>query len=108
MTAEEVKELIHSQAAHGLALKNHGMTLEQALIQPQRITVIERITQAGGNRDRNLDVWLVGQENSPDGYKIVLREDGMQFGLASGGFASDKHPILVGWYGSLKAAFLGM
>ncbi len=108
MTVEEVKELIVLQAAHGLAAKNPGMTLEQALIPPQRIAVIERIVRAGKASDKILDVWLVGQENLPDGNKIILREEGMRFGLASRGFATDRHPILVGWYGSLKAAFLGM
>lgn len=108
MTVENVKELIRLQAAHGLAAKNHGMTLEQMLIPPRRIAVIERIVQAGSTTDKELEVWLVGQENSHDGYQIILREDGIKFGLASGGFASDKHPILVGWYGSLKSAFLGM
>jgi len=52
--------------------------------------------------------WLVGQEDAADGYKIVMREDGKQFGLASAGFAHDKHRILVGWYGTLLSAFLAM
>ena len=59
-------------------------------------------------KDENLTVWLVGQENPPDGYKIVLLEDGSQFGLASNGFLNDKAPILVGWYGDLLTTFLGM
>src|SRR5215472_4398786 len=42
------------------------------------------------------------------GYKIVLRNDGSQFGLASNGFPHDKFPILLGWYGDLLTTFLGM
>lgn len=108
MTVEEVKERIHLQAADCLAVKNHGITLEEALVAPQRIVITERIVRAGMTRDKNLNVWLVGQENSHDGYKIILQEDGTQFGLASSGFASDKHSILAGWYGTLKSAFLSM
>ena len=36
-----------------------------------------------------------------DGYKIIMRDDGLQFGLASSGFPNDKDPISAGWYGSL-------
>jgi len=53
-------------------------------------------------------VWVVGQENSSNGYKIIMRDDGEQFGLASVGFPNDKHLILDGWYGSLLSAFLAM
>jgi hypothetical protein len=59
-------------------------------------------------KDRIQDVWLVGKENANDGYRIVVREEDSQFGLASPGFGNDKHLILTGWYGSLKAAFLAM
>jgi hypothetical protein len=55
-----------------------------------------------------LNAWLVGQEGTADDYKIVMREDGKQFGLASVGFPHDKHLILVGWYSSLLSAFLAM
>lgn len=58
-------------------------------------------------KDQKLNVWLVGQED-PRGYKIVMRDDGLQFGLASCGFPTDKEPILVGWYGGLISAFLSM
>jgi hypothetical protein len=37
-----------------------------------------------------------------------MREDGLQFGLASNGFPNDRFPVFVGWYGSLKSAFLAM
>jgi hypothetical protein len=96
------------QVAQYPATKNHGITLEQALVLPQRISVIDRVVRAARVTDQNLDVWLVGQEKQPGGYKIIMREDKMQFGLASPGFPTDKYPVLVGWYGSLTSAFLGM
>ena len=89
-------------------MNDHRITLEDALITPQIISVIARQVKDGHMKDENLTVWLVGQENRPDGYKIVLRDDGSQFGLASSGFPQDKVPILVGWYGDLLTTFLGM
>lgn len=50
----------------------------------------------------------MGREDSSDGYMIIMREDGMQFGLASKGFPSDPLLILTGWYGNLISAFLAM
>jgi hypothetical protein len=86
----------------------HRITLANALVPPKALTVIWRTTKNGRLRDEELQVWLVGQESSPDGYKIIVRDDGQQFGLASSGFPSDKHLILVGWYGSLLSAFMAM
>lgn len=37
-----------------------------------------------------------------------MREDGLQIGLASVGFPHDTAAILVGWYGDLLTAFMGM
>jgi len=62
----------------------------------------------GNIEDEVISAWLVGQEDSNGGYKIVMRDDGLQFGLASNGFPSDKHPILCGWYGNLHSAFAAM
>ena len=107
MTIEEVRERIRAQAGDGREI-NHGISLAQALMPPQKISVIERTVKDGRLKDRNLSVWLVGEEPSPGGYKIIMREDGMNFGLASPGFPRDPHPILTGWYGSLMSAFLGM
>lgn len=70
--------------------------------------IIERTVTDGQLKDRELSVWLIGEEPSTDGYKIIMRDDGRIFGLASAGFSTDRHPILVGWYGSLMAAFIGM
>jgi hypothetical protein len=109
MTADQVRELIRVQSAADLTTTNdHRISLEQALVTPQRISVIARQIADGRLKDQALNVWLVGQEESSDGYKIIMRDDGLQFGLASTGFPNDRDPILVGWYGSLLSAFLGM
>jgi hypothetical protein len=67
---------------------------------------VPRQVKNGHTSDESLNVWL-GQENRPDGYKIVLR-DGTQFGLASNGFLYEEFPILVGWYGDWMTTFLSM
>jgi hypothetical protein len=109
MTVEEVTEIVRLQAADDLrTIYCHGITLEQALVAPKKISVIARSVRGSKISDQQLEVWLVGLENSHDGYKIIMRDDGLQFGLASHGFPSDKHPILVGWYGSLRSACIGM
>ena len=90
-------------------LKNdHKIDLGQTLVLPQKISVIVRSVKNGRLKDRIESVWLVGQENSSDGYKIVMREADRQFGLASPGFSNDKHLVLAGWYGGLKSTFLSM
>jgi hypothetical protein len=109
MTVEEVRTLVRRQSTESLAAVNdHRITLLDALVAPRIISVIARHVKNGRVKDETLTVWLVGQENTPDGYKIVLRDDGSQFGLASSGFPQDKIPILVGWYGDLLTTFLGM
>ena len=108
MTIEEVETLVRSESADRLATVNHGITLKDALVAPRLISVIARDVRKGRATDEKLTVWLVGQEKRPDGYKIILRDDGLRFGLASKGFPHDKDPILVGWYGDLLNTFLGM
>jgi len=108
MTTEEVQALVRIQSAENLDVVNHSIALKDALVPPRLISVIAREVRNGRVKDENLTAWLVGQESRPDGYKIILREDGMQFGLASKGFPHDKGPILVGCYGSLLNTFLGM
>ena len=109
MTAEEVRALVHHQSAEHLsAVNDHRITLASALVTPRMIIVIVRQVKKGRLKDENLVVWLVGQENRPDGYKMILRDDGLQFGLASRGFPDDEFPVLAGWYGNLITAFLGM
>jgi len=109
MTVEEVRELIRAQSVDRLATTNdHRISLKQALIPPQKISVIARLVERGKVKDQTVNVWLVGQESSGDGYRIIMREDGSAFGLASGGFPTDKHLMLVGWYGDLVSAFVNM
>jgi hypothetical protein len=109
ITVEEVRALVRVQSTESLAAENdHGITLGDALITPRLISVIARHVKNGQVKDEDLKVWLVGQENRTDGYKIVLRDDGSQFGLASNGFPHDKVPILAGWYGDLLTTFLSM
>jgi hypothetical protein len=109
MTVEEVRALVSIQSAGNLnAVNDHRIALKDALIAPRTICVIARQVKNGRMKDENLTVWLVGQEDRPDGYKIVLREDGMQVGLASNGFPHDKALIMDGWYGDLLTTFLGM
>ena len=109
MTVKDVQALVHIQSAENLnAVNDHHITLKDALVLPHTISVIVRQVKDGHIRDETSTVWLVGQENVPEGYKIILRSDGSQFGLASKGFPHDKAPIVVGWYGDLLTAFLGM
>jgi hypothetical protein len=109
MTVEEVRALVRRQSTGSLtAVNDHQLALQDALVEPRIIPLIARQVKSGRLKDENLTAWLVGQENRLDGYKIVLRADGSQFGLASNGFAEDKVPVLVGWYGDLLTAFLGM
>jgi hypothetical protein len=108
MTVEQVRELIRSQSEDYLSTKNdHGITLRQALVPPKLIPIIVQTVRNGRVIGREQTVWLVGKENSEGGYGIVMREDGLQFGLSSGG-PGDEHPTLVGWYGGLTSAFLSM
>lgn len=58
--------------------------------------------------DKELSVWLVGQERRDDGYRIIMRDDRLQFGLASTGLPNDESLVLDGWYGDLLSAFLSM
>lgn len=109
MTVEEVKNIIRIHVGDDRSCTNdHKISLEQVIVLPQRISVIERTVRRGRAKDQVEDVWLVGQENADDGYRIVMRDGGLQFGLAVKGFSTDKHLFLTGWYGGLKSAFLAM
>ena len=109
ITAKQVRDLIRAQSADSLTATNdRGISLKQALVPPQRISVIERMVHGGRMNDQKLEVWLVGQESPDGGYKIIMGEDGSRFGLAGSGFPADEHLVLIGWYGSLMSAFLGM
>jgi hypothetical protein len=109
MNLKDVQALVRLQSSENLSAENdHRIILKDALVEPRTISVITRQVSNGRTSDELSAVWLVGQENGPEGYKIILRGDGSQFGLASNGFPDDKTPILVGWYGNLLTAFLGM
>jgi hypothetical protein len=109
MTAGEVRNLLRAQALNQAQVVNvHGITLNDALVPPRRISIIERTIQKGQLEDKLLSVWLIGQGRSADGYRIVMREDGHAFGLASTGFPTDKHLVLMGWYGDLMSSFVSM
>ncbi|HWG18052.1 MAG TPA: hypothetical protein VN678_09330 [Acidobacteriaceae bacterium] len=106
---EEVRKLVDSQlGVNRTSVKNHGTDLLSMLVPPRAIQVIARMVKDGQVSDETIDAWLIGQEKIVDGYRIILRDDGQTFGLASKGFPTDKHPILMGWYGSLQNTFLGM
>jgi hypothetical protein len=109
MTSAEVRNLLRTQGFDEAKLTNdHGIALNDALVPPQRISIIQRTVQKGRLKDKLLSVWLIGQERFADGYRIVMREGGRVFGLASTGLPTDKHLVLVGWYGDLISAFMSM
>jgi len=109
MIAEEVQGLVRDQSTGNLtAVNGHRITLKDALVTPRIISVVSRRVVGGRIKDEILKVWLVGQESRADGYKIVLREDGSQFGLAAPGFPQYEFLSLVGWYGDLMTTFRGM
>lgn len=101
MTGSEVQALVEAQSREHLAAMSHGITLADALVPPRTMEVVWKRVERGKWKNVTLEVWLVGQEAFPDGYKLILRADGGSFGLAADGF-------LVGWYGSLVTAFLSM
>lgn len=105
MTVNEVQSLVRSQIAEDLKAKTEQrIALEHMILWPQVASVIALSTPP--LEDEELDVWLIGEE-SPEGYKIIMQNDGKQFGLAATGFPNGKRLVLVGWYGSLKSAFWG-
>jgi hypothetical protein len=106
-TVEKVREAVDQQARN-IWGENHGTSLIDLLVRPEEITVIERSVHNGAIEDRLLKVWLVAQESTVDGYRIVMSSDGSEFGLASSGWRDDQHLVLCGWYGDLESTFLGM
>ena len=82
MTVEEVRDLVHSLASNDLKCVNdHRINLQQAIVMPEEISVILRTVRNGRVKDEIQHVWLVGKENADDGYRIVMRENGRQFGF---------------------------
>jgi len=109
MTTEQVTVRVRSQAGDQLSAENcHRITLAQALVEPERISIIVRTVRNGKVSDEEEAVWLVGREPGQDGYRIVMQAEGKHFGLASSGFPRDPYPVLVGWYGDLFTTFMAM
>jgi len=111
MSPQEVRRLVENEIGNDWAVTNHHhVDLHRALVEPRKITVIERTVKNGKLRDRTLAVWLVLVErpDTEDGYRIVMKEDEAVFGLASEGFPEDKHLVLCGWYGDFMTTFRGM
>jgi hypothetical protein len=62
LTVDEVCALVRVQSAGKLSTVNHGITLNDTLVEPRAISVIDRQVKNGRIVDRVLTVWLVGQE----------------------------------------------
>jgi hypothetical protein len=111
MNSAEIERMVHDAIGDSWDVTNHhGVDLRNALVPPRLTKVIKRLAHEGKIRDEVIDAWLVLIEKpeSGVGYRIVADIDGRKFGLASEGFASDKHLVLCGWYGDFWTAFKGM
>ena len=75
MTSAEVRNLLRAQGLEEAKVTNgHGIALNDALVPPQRISIIQRTVQKGRLKDKLLSVWLVGQKRLAE--LSDLREDG--------------------------------
>ncbi len=111
MQPKDVRKSIENEIGDDWTVTNHhDVDLRRSLVEPRKITVIERIVRNGKITDRTLDVWLVLVERpeTEEGYRIVMQEAAPVFGLASQGFPNDEHLVLDGWYGDFMTAFVGM
>jgi hypothetical protein len=111
MQPHEVRKLVEDAIGDDWAVTNHHrVDLRSALVQPRKITVIERTVRNGKLRDRTVTVWLVLVEKVglDEGYRIVMKEHEAMFGLASEGFPEDEYLVLCGWYGDFMTTFQGM
>ncbi len=107
----DVRKLVEGTIGDNWASTNHHqVNLRRALVQPRKITVIERTVTNGKFRDRTVAVWLVLIEHAgpEEGYRIVMKENEPVFGLASEGFPEDEYLVLCGWYGDFMTTFQGM
>lgn len=106
MNAGDVLELIRQNCEdlEGDLTEDERFRLHRMLTPPEEVSVIFRTVAA---EDQVLRLWLVGREPGEDGYRLVLRDDGM-FGLAGTGFPTDEYLILVGFYGDLVFTFKNM
>ena len=107
-TADDIAGLVREQIGGDWSRTNaHHVDLRLALVHPKLITIIERLVKNGKVRERTFKAWLVLIEDPVigEGYRIVAKEDGSLFGLASEGFDNDRHLVLDGWYGDFLTAF---
>ncbi len=111
MTTNELKQLIENQIAGRWDETNlHGIDLRTTLIQPHKIRIIHRRVLDEKFDDEIIEVWLVLEEDKEkqEGYKIIYNESNGMFGLATDGFPTDQHPVLVGFYVDFWATFKAM
>lgn len=111
MEPRDVRKVVEDAIGDDWTVTNHHQVdLRHALVQPRRITVIERTVRNGKLRDRIATVWLVLEElvGQEEGYRIVMKENEPVFGLAAEGFPEDEHLVLCGWYGDFMSTFQGM
>jgi hypothetical protein len=97
LQATDVRKMIEKEIGDDWSVTNHHhVDLRRALVQPRKITVIERTVKDGKLRDRTISVWLVLVERSEpeDGYRIVMKENEPVFGLTSEGFPRDEYFVL--------------
>ena len=106
-----MKKAIDNEISGAGEEKNlHGQTPRAGLVEPKRITVIERLVKNGNSQDQLNEVWLVFVEGPQDGdgYRIVASLDGRVLWLASKGFPKDQHSVVCGSFGDFISAFRGM
>ena len=110
MLMRDVRKLVENEIGGDWMATNHrDVDLRTALVQPSKITVIERTVKNGEVQHRTILVWLVLVECVPEnGYRIVMKEDEPVFGLALEGFPKDEHLVLIGWYGDFMTTFRAM
>jgi hypothetical protein len=97
MTIERVRAIVREQT-----VDIEAVSVEAFAAATVRASVIGR---DAAHHDEILPVWLIGESG---GYKIVLRDDGSMFGLATMGFPTDAHPVLIGSYGDLNSTLQSM
>jgi hypothetical protein len=111
MTSEDVAELVRTQiAGRDSSAEWYGLVLDQCLIQPAKIEVIDRQAKDGKFVDSMASVWLILEERprEKNGYKIVFSERRGMFGLATSGFPTDRFPVLCGFYGDFPTTLESM
>jgi hypothetical protein len=110
MNSKDVYKLVVEQIADRWDESNsHRVDLRTVLVKPSRTTMILRLVRNGKIKDSTVDVWLVLQESrTGDGYFIFYDDERNQFGLASSGFADDRHLVIDGYYGDFWSTFKGM